>query len=175
MVDDPEARKASSILLALVLLGAAALGFSAIYLVIPDKFTALLWIGSLSLVAAVASYFFEAYSVRPTVQHSLAWGFAAMGFVILFADFVAPPVLLDPIAQIVGVMVLLVMFAVFLAGVRWRSRALQREMSRIPARERWRGQPAPSAFAYPVGGPAVGVPALPPLPNSRPPPKSGSP
>src|SRR5271157_1521722 len=119
----------SGMLLTALFLVVAILLFIAIYFALPDNqhYGALLLIGVLSLVFALACYFAEALSREPTSQRSLAWGFFGMGFTVL---------------------VLTVVLAIAVAFIVWRTRAVRATENQMVSRAAWRNEPAPSAFTY---------------------------
>ncbi|MCI4317704.1 MAG: hypothetical protein L3J96_04130 [Thermoplasmata archaeon] len=142
-----------AILLSLILLAVAVLVFAGIYLVDADHYGALLWIGTLCLFLALASYLLQSFSRNPLIQRSLGWGFLGMGFTLLFVTVGVSPSIATT-WRIVGFVILLLLLAGAVAGVSWRMRSAAQEHSSETRRRDWGGRPAPNAFDYGAGQPA---------------------
>lgn len=166
-------------MLSVLFLLIAAILFYLIYLAFPasQHFYGLLWIGILSLIFALLSYFAESFSRDPTAQRSAAWGFFGMGFAVLFLTIGLAPYygISLGIWQLVGLLFTLIALVVSVALIGWRLRALQSTSSRLAVREQWRERPAPSAFSYAAAN-SPSVPATAPAPpvpaGDSPPPRS---
>jgi O-antigen/teichoic acid export membrane protein len=134
-----------------LLLVVAALLFVGVYLVLPqdDHFYALITIGILSLLFALGSYLGSALTREPGAARLATFGFLGMGFATLLLTLIlAPANPLTLIAQLIGlVLVVLVLIAV-VAFARWRASSLGREAQRRERRQEWSSAPAPSAFSY---------------------------
>jgi len=169
----------SGMLLTALFLVVAILLFIAIYFALPDNqhYGALLLIGVLSLVFALACYFAEALSREPTSQRSLAWGFFGMGFTVLFLTVGLGPFyingILAPIEWLTGLIVLTVVLAIAVAFIVWRTRAVRATENQMVSRAAWRNEPAPSAFTYGTAN-SPSVPKVSPAAPSSPetPPRS---
>lgn len=163
-----------ALLLTVVLLAIAAVLFAAIYLVVPDHYGALLWIGSIALVLGLLSYLFQSISRDPVVQRALGWGFGAMGFTLLLLTVLIDPAF-DMVGRLVGLIIVLVLLVGAIAGATWRVRSLREEATRHSRRAEWDQQPAPNAFDYATGTPGGRLPATSPTSPSPPVPPPGGP
>ncbi|HEV2449412.1 MAG TPA: hypothetical protein VGU43_03255 [Thermoplasmata archaeon] len=154
--------------------GVAVLTFVIAWLAFPGQnhYGALLVIGALALVYAVLSYFVRAFAVDPTPLRAASWGFYGLGAaVLLLAITVDAPPGTGIIAQLVGVIVVLIVLFVGFAGAAWRGRATASDRSRADRQAAWRQQPVASAFSYSTANPpAVGPP---PVAAAPPPPPGG--
>ena len=171
------ARMGGWLLTALFVIG-AALVFYAIYLAFPAQshYGALLIIGVLALLLALASYLAESFSRDPQAQRSLAWGFFGMGFTVLLLTLGLGPSygITSPLAALEGLIVVFVLLAVTIALIVWRVRALAATQAREAPRQAWRNEPAPSAFSYAAANsPSVPSTAPPPADGPSPPPSGG--
>lgn len=149
-----------ALLLTAILVIAAALIFTAIYFVLPENghFNGLLVIGILSLVFALLAYLSQAVSTDALVQRSLAWGFLGLGFTTLFLTIgLATNPEWSPMARLVALIVLLVLLAIAVAGILWRTRSVAMEEKRVEARQTWARTPPLSAFQYSSAAPAAPV------------------
>jgi hypothetical protein len=188
MAEDPRAGvgRAAAIALAIVLLVVAALVFFGLYLLLPqpNHFYALIAIGAVSLVFALAAYLGQSVTREPVGQRALAWGFLGMGFTILIGTVAfGPNANVTPVDRVVGLLVLFVVLAIVLVGVIWRSDAITAEARRRRAREAWERRRPVSAFEYAAAheggagapvlasplGPTTSEPAHQPPPVSPPP------
>jgi hypothetical protein len=155
----------SALLLTVLFLAAAALLFYAIYLVFPAQqhFGALLLIGSLALVFAVACYLVESLSRDPAAQRSLAWAFMAMGFATLFLSVGLGNYygLESVTSMLTGLIVLILLLIIAVAGIAWRMRAVAADRPREAARTAWRSEAPVSALSYSTAN-SPNVPATPP-------------
>ena len=129
----------------------AALLFAAIYLALPEDghFFSLLGIGILSLVFALGAYLAQAAAPDPGLPRALSWGFAGVGFVLLFGTLLldAGPVL-SFLEELVALIVVLAFLLAAVLGAYWRSRALAATQARLEIRDAWRSQPPRSALEY---------------------------
>jgi hypothetical protein len=170
---------ASAYVITALLLVAAALLFVGIYLALPagQHFDALLWIGALALVFALASYLLGSVSRDPAAQRSVAYGFMGMGFATLFLTVGLGPTygVESQLGEIEGLIVLLLLVVVAVAGIAWRARSRVQDQAREAEQAAWRDQAsAPSAFSYAAAnGPNVPAQVQPPSPpGGAPPPRS---
>jgi Zn-dependent protease with chaperone function len=158
----------SGLVLTVLFLLVAGLLFYGIYLALPQdhEFSALLLIGSLSLVFALGCNLLESASRDPAAQRSLAWGFLAMGFATLFLSVGLGPTYQVESAgsQIFGLIVLAILLGITIALVSWRLRAVEASRYQEAARESWRHEPPASAFSYPTAN-SASVPATAPPPR----------
>ena len=155
----------SALLLTVLFLVTAALLFFVIYIAFPasQHFGALLIIGSLALIFAVVSYLAESFSRDPTAQRSLAWAFMAMGFATLFfsvglGNYYGVE---SMTSMLVGLIVLVLLLIVAVAGIAWRFRAAAADAPREAARAAWRSETPVSALSYATAN-APTVPSTPP-------------
>ncbi|MFZ1022513.1 MAG: hypothetical protein WAN87_00045 [Thermoplasmata archaeon] len=173
----PKGSKVAAWIVAAILLVVGILLFYGIYLVVTSHFYALLTIGILAVVFALVAYLSESISRQPSVQRAAAWGFYGMGFAILLLTIgLNPGATLSTGWQITGLILVLVLLAVSIAGVGWRFRAVATEQGRQAEHSNWQARPPPSAFSYTAGGPTnPPVPAAPPPSGSPPsqPPSEG--
>jgi hypothetical protein len=167
----------SAAVLTLILLVIAGLLFLGIFLALPAEqhFSALLFIGGLSLLFALLSYFAQGFAREPVVQRSLTWGFLGMGFATLFltVSFAQNPEVAFFPWRFGGLILLMILLAGVIGFAAWRARTLGEEHSRLRSRQSWDSRPAPSAFDYPA---AKGAPVSSPsdVPSSPPPPGGGA-
>jgi apolipoprotein N-acyltransferase len=164
----------SGIALTGMFLVVGAILFYLVYLAFPQgqHFYGLIWIGILALILAILCYLAESFSRDPSAQRSLAWGFFGMGFAVLFLTVGLAPsygVSLG-VWQLVGILFLVIALGVSIALIGWRLRALDTTARRETVREKWREQPAPSAFSYAAAN-SPSVPTTAPPPSA---PASGS-
>lgn len=159
----------SAIVLTVLFLVAAALLFYGIYLALPSNqhFGALLLIGSLALVFAVVSYLVESLSRDPTAQRSLAWAFMAMGFATLFFSVgLGNYYGVETVGNmLLGLIVLILLLVVAVAGIAWRMRSVAAEAPREVARAAWRAEAPVSALSYTTAN-SPSVPVTPPTPSA---------
>lgn len=168
----------SGLVLTVLFLVIAAVLFTAIYLSLPGQqhYWALITIGILSLIFALASYLLESASREPTAQRSLAWGFFGMGFAVLFLTVGLAPTygLMTAALALYSFVVILAVLLVTVALIAWRGRAVRATENQQVSRASWRNEPAPSAFSYATANspstPATAPP--PPAPSPPPPPRS---
>ncbi len=168
-------RTISSGLLAFLFLAVAAVLFVVAYLALPgyDHFYGLLAIGVLSLFFSLGAYLAEAFSTRAPIQRAVSWAFAGMGFATLLLTLAfAPSSPLSLIGKLVGLLLVLLVLIVTVAGTRWRLGQERGVAQRETQREAWRSRPAPSAFTYATAHPP-GEPSAPP--NQPTPPTQGGP
>ena len=150
-----------------------------IYLLFPanQHYGALLTIGVLSIVFAVASYLAESFSREPTAQRSLAWGFFGMGFTVLYLSVGLATVYsvsgVTALDALLGIIVITIFLAIAVIGIVWRMRAVRATQNQMVARASWKQEPAPSAFSYGAAN-SPSVPTVAPPPGSPPsnPPRS---
>jgi hypothetical protein len=155
MSNDPTSRAGlpilTSVAIVAILVVVSILLFVTVYLVFPehDHFTALLLIGILALAFALVAYLLQATSASPIGPRALAWGYLGMGFATLFITLAAAP---DPdvgsVPRLIGLLVVVLLLAIALAFIGWRSRSVAAERHRSAAREEWTQHPPPSAFTY---------------------------
>jgi len=140
-----------------------------------QHYTALLLIGSVSLVFALGCYLVESFSREPTYQRSLAWGFFGMGFAVLFLTVGLGPYygITSTTSALEGLIVLLVVLIVTVALIAWRVRAVRATQNQQVPRAEWRTETPPSAFSYAAAN-APSVPSTAPPPATPPanPPRS---
>lgn len=172
--------KWSGAILTLLFLVIAALMFYAVFLLFPGSshFYGLIWIGILALILAVASFLAESASRDPTYQRSLAWGFAGLGFAVLYLTLGLAPSYGVSLGlwQYVGLIFTTVAVALWVGLLAYRQRSVAATAARETPRAEWRSRPAPSAFSYAAAN-SPGVPATappPPSTNEAPPPAGGS-
>lgn len=168
----------SALLITVLFVVAAALLFFAVYIAFPGNqhFSALLIIGSLALIFAVASYLVESLSRDPAAQRSLAWGFMAMGFATLFftvglGNYYGVETMLN---MLIGLIVLVLLLIVAVTGIAWRYRTVAAEAPRQAARAEWRAETPVSALSYATANSPT-VPSTPPPTSTSggpPPPRS---
>ncbi|MCI4319201.1 MAG: hypothetical protein L3J87_03085 [Thermoplasmata archaeon] len=136
---------------------AALLGFVAfllflgIYLAVPfvNHFYALVTIGVLALLFAIISYFTQALSADASLQRAFSWGFAAMGFALLFLAILLPlNTGITFLGQLAALIVLMLLVIVWVVGISWGVRARGMMRQRTAQRESWASHPPPSAFSY---------------------------
>jgi hypothetical protein len=175
----PTARQGigAGVLTALFLAGAALL-FFVIYLAFPQnhEFGALLLIGSLALVFAVVCYLSESFSRDPAAQRSLAWAFLAMGFATLFLSVGLGPTygVESVFGMLVGLLVLIVLLAIAVGLIIWRTRAVAATAHQEVARKAWRSEAPVSAFSYSTANsPSVPATSPPPAAGNGNPPSGG--
>jgi MFS family permease len=169
----------SSALLTGLFLGLAVLLFALIYLIFPanQHYGALLTIGVLSIVFALASYLAESLSREPSAQRSLAWGFFGMGFTVLYLS-VGLAVFysvsgVSVLGAFIGIIVITVFLVIAVVGIIWRIRAVRATQNQMVSRASWQREPAPSAFSYGAAN-SPSVPTVAPPPSTPPanPPRS---
>ena len=164
----------SGVLFGIVMLAVAALLFVGIYVALPqnDHFFGLVTIGILSLVFAVASYFGSALSREPGMARLATYGFLGMGFAVLLLTIsLAPGNPLTLVAQLIGLVFVLLALAAVIGFAWWRAGTQGREAQRVQRRQEWAASPPPSAFDYAAAQKAPTVtPQSPPggAPPSRP-------
>jgi FtsH-binding integral membrane protein len=157
----------------------AALIFYAVFLLFPanSHFLGLIWIGILALVFAGGSYLAESASRDPTYQRSLAWGFAGLGFAVLYLSLGLAPTygVVLGLWQYLGLILTTVAVAVMVGLIAWRQRSVAATQAREVPRAEWRSKPAPSALTYAAAN-SPSVPASapsPPAPAGPTPPPGG--
>lgn len=157
----------------------ASLLFFTIYVSLPanDHYGALLLIGILALLFALASYLAESLSREPTAQRSLAWGFFGMGFATLLLSIGLGPTygIVSMGQALEGLLVVLIVLTISVGLILWRLRAVKATEGQMVSRGAWRNEPAPSAFSYATAnGPSVPTtaPPQPPPPTTPAPPRS---
>jgi hypothetical protein len=147
----------------------AALLFYVIYIALPAQqhFGALLLIGSLALVFAIVSYLAESLSRDPAAQRSLAWAFMAMGFATLFLSVgLGNYYGVESVGNmLIGLIVLVLLLIIAIAGIAWRMRTVAAETPRQAARAAWQAQAPVSALSYTTAN-------SPTVPSTAPPPSS---
>lgn len=175
----PVRGQTSGLLLTVLFLAFAVLLFVGIYLTLPDNqhYGALLLIGVLSLIFALASYLAESLSREPTSQRSLAWGFFGMGFTVLYLSVGLASYYnvngISPLDQLTGIIVVTAVLLVAVVGIVWRVRAVRATANQMVSRASWRNENPPSAFSYGTAN-SPSVPTVAPPPSSPPaaPPRS---
>jgi Zn-dependent protease with chaperone function len=168
----PPARQGiGALVLTVLFLVVAGLLFFAIYLALPQnhEFGALLLIGSLSLVFAIGCYLSESISRDPSAQRSLAWAFLAMGFATLFLSVgLGPSYGVESFfGMLIGLIFLVILLAITIALIVWRTRAVETTARREVARKVWQTEAPVSALSYSTAN-------SPSMPTSTPPPASGN-
>ncbi|MFI5415368.1 MAG: hypothetical protein ACHQ16_06885, partial [Candidatus Lutacidiplasmatales archaeon] len=144
-----------------------ALLFSGIYLAIPQNghFYALIAIGVLSLVFALAAYLAQAVAPDPMMPRALAWGFAGLGFFLLLGTVVVNPTsILGFLAQLLLLIVVLLFLALTLVGGYWRYRSVALDKVRLERREGWQASAPRSALDYSAAQHERDVTQSPPVP-----------
>jgi hypothetical protein len=129
----------------------AALVFAGVYVGLPENghFYALVTIGILALVFALGAYLAQAVAPDPLVPRALSWGFAGLGFALLFGTILLDPTgLLGFSAQVVVLVVLLLFLLVALFGGYWRYRSVAIDRARLAHREGWNASTPRSALDY---------------------------
>ncbi|MCI4332088.1 MAG: hypothetical protein L3K19_09660 [Thermoplasmata archaeon] len=150
-----------------VLAVVGALLFSGIYLAIPQNghFYALIAIGVLSLVFALAAYLAQAVAPDPMMPRALAWGFAGLGFFLLLGTVVANPTsILGFLTQLLLLIVILLFVVLTLVGGYWRYRSVALDKIRLERREGWQASPPRSALDYSAAQHERDVAQSPPVP-----------
>lgn len=166
----------SAVVLGALLLVIAALVFAGVYLALPGTghFYALIWIGILALVFAVASYFGSSATRDPSAARLATFGFLGMGFADLVLTItVGPDNPLSTTAQIAALIVVLVLLVGVVVMARWRAGELGREQRRDEQRTTWEQSPPKSAFEYAAAQTATPPPAATSPDASRTPPSGG--
>ncbi|MCI4370528.1 MAG: hypothetical protein L3J81_04270 [Thermoplasmata archaeon] len=134
-----------------ILVLVAALLFAAVYLFLPGNqhFYGLLTIGILSLVFALGCYLAQSIAPNPVVPRALSWGFAGLGFALLFGTVaINPGSTLSSLGQILTLVVVLLFLAVTLVGAYWRTWTVASARTRVERREAFQSQPPRSALEY---------------------------
>ncbi|HEV2428968.1 MAG TPA: hypothetical protein VGV64_03860 [Thermoplasmata archaeon] len=159
---------------ALVLLVVLGLVLTLIYLTVPgdDHVTALLSMGVISLVFGLVAYFAQALGQSVHALRMLTMGFGGLGFgllilTILFAPS-SPDETIDPIARIVGLVVVFLVLAGVLAGAAWSARGRAHDAVREARRAEWTSKPAPNALDYPTARSPNAPPPSAPAQGDRP-------
>ncbi len=144
------------------ILGAVAvLIFVLLYVLLPgnDHVGALLAIGIFALLFALVAYFGRAMSSSPGTAQALSWGFAGLGFGILFLTFgLAPSSTMPFLSRVLGLILLLLLLAAVLAGVGWRWRAQVSHDAETKERAGWAARPPTNALDYPTAGSSPAAP-----------------
>ena len=158
-----------------ILLTVAIVLFAGIYLLVPDTFVALLWIGSLALVFSILCYVFQAFTTSPVLPRAASWGFMAMGFTVLLGTLLFPPAnVITAVVQLIGIILVLLLLAVWVAVIAWRARGRANTARREAERAEWRQSPPPSAFEYSTAKvPGVSTPPVSPPAGTTTPPSGG--
>jgi hypothetical protein len=129
----------------------AALLFAGIYLFLAanQHFYGLLTIGILSLGFSIGGYFAQALAPDPLVPRALSWGFAGLGFALLFGTIATNPgSTFSYFEQIGALIVVLLVLGVALVGAYWRSAAVASTRARVEQRTAFQSQPPRSALDY---------------------------
>lgn len=164
----PPGPRYAAALLGGVLILALVLLFVLLYLAIPAP-GSLYAMGIVALVLALVSYFLQTLSRDPTVQRSVSWGLAVMGFALLVGTVWLVPDGASLVDQLAVTLVVVVLLALTLVLVFWRLRTVARVEAREEHRAAWDQSQPPSAFDYAAaktpGSSAVGGPSPPPGPR----------
>ncbi|HEV2519223.1 MAG TPA: hypothetical protein VGX00_01195 [Thermoplasmata archaeon] len=143
----------------------AALLFLLIYLALPqnDHVGALLTIGFVSLIFAGIAYFGQAMSAVPASARAWSFGFAGLGFGLLFLTLgLAPGEAISFTNRVLGLIVVLLALAAALAMVAWGWRNRASDTARAAEHANWAARPPVNALDYPAAAPATSSPATPP-------------
>lgn len=175
----PVAKGWSGAVLTALFLVIAVVVFLLVYFALPGSqhYYALLLIGVLALIFALGCYLAEAGSRNPSYQRSLAWGFFAMGFAVLFGTVAIGPYYVSSITtvdQLASLLVVLVVLIVSVGLIAWRGRAVRATQNQQIPRAAWRSEPAPSAFSYAAAN-SPAVPKTEQLPTNPPASPPGTP
>lgn len=155
---------------ALILGVVAALLFLVLYVALPgnDHVGALLLIGVVALVFALVAYLGQAFSGAPAAARSISWGFAGLGFGLLFLTLgLAPASTIPFVNRVVGLIVVLLVLAVAVAGAAWRARSRASDAQRATEHAAWASRAPVNALDYASAGP--------PASGASPAPKEGMP
>jgi hypothetical protein len=129
----------------------AGLLFAGVYIALPQNghFYSLLAIGILSLVFGLGAYLAQAVAPDPMLPRALAWGFAGLGYALLFGTVLLDPTgLLAVSGQVVVLIVLLLFLFATLIGGYWRYRAVAVDRVRLANRDGWRASTPRTALEY---------------------------
>jgi len=138
----------SGVLLAAALGGVAALVLLLVYLLNAGNPTnALLADGVIALVFALVAYFARAITREPRAAQGASWGFAGLGFGLLFLTLLLSPSV-STLGRIVGLVLVLLALAVVLAGFGWRARGDALDRTRSVERASWDSRPPANALDY---------------------------
>ncbi|MGI0139929.1 MAG: hypothetical protein ACREBT_02090 [Thermoplasmata archaeon] len=162
-------------IIAAILLVAAALLFTGIYLVWPQNghAFALILIGIVGVIFAVVAYLLQSTSSDGSFQRGAAWGFYAFGFAVLLLTFgLNPSGYLSLAWQYISIVLTLVILAASIALIAWRYRSVAEVAPREAERAAWRESTPPSAFDYSTAH-APSAPVTAPSPVTKGPPPSG--
>lgn len=166
----------SAVALGAILLVIAVLVFLGVYLALPGTghFYALIWIGVLALIFAMASYIGSSLTRDPSAARLATFGFLGMGFAVLILTItVGPDNPLNPTGQIVSLIVVLLLLVGVVFMARWRANELGRENRRTEQRAEWNQSPPKSAFDYAAAQTATPPPAAAPPAGGPPSPPGG--
>jgi len=142
----------------------AALVFAGIYFALPsDHVAALLSIGVVSLVFALVAYLARSVTRNPATPRALAWGFAGLGFAVLFGTILVAG--FSVTTEIIALILVLLALAVMVAGVWWMGRSQSADAPRMEARRDWDSRPPQSALSYST---AQGTPGVSPPTSAAP-------
>lgn len=155
----------SGLLLAAVLGVVALLLFVLVYVSLPsnDHVGGYLAMGVLALLLALAGYFVSPFSTDARSLRLAAGGLGAVGFALLIGALLfAPSPDISFLGRIVGLIVVLLVLAIALAGTAWRFRGAAAEAVRAEGRAAWASRPPMNALDYP----AAQTPGGPPSPSA---------
>jgi Na+-transporting methylmalonyl-CoA/oxaloacetate decarboxylase gamma subunit len=155
----------------LFILIAAAILFTIVYLAFPadGHFLGLLGIGVIALVFSIVAYAAQAFSRSPAAPLAASWGLLGMGGAVLLLDLVfGGPSSLGLVTRLLGIVLVLIVLAVFALAVTWRARSSASDRQRAVPRKEWTAKTPESAFSYPAAQPPMATPP-PPAPSSTPP------
>jgi hypothetical protein len=153
----------------------AFLLFLGVYLALPgfNHFYALVTIGVLALLFAIVSYFTQALSADSALQRAFSWGFAAMGFALLYLSVLLPlNTGITFLGQLTALIVLTLFLIIWIVGIGWGLRSRGAMTQRSVQREAWASHPPPSAFSY--GSSPSAAPPAPAGPSGSPSPPPGA-
>jgi hypothetical protein len=158
-----------------ILLAIAALIFAVTWLVESPTsvFYALVAIGALALVMALAAYLMRAAVAKVVIAEATSWGFLGMGFTVLLVTIgLYPDSTVSTTTRIVYAIVVLIVLAIAVLGFYWGAGQRPAEAARLAERQEWRQQPTVSAFEYttahPPSVPPPSDPGASPLPPRSP-------
>lgn len=170
------AGRISGAIAGLLILAAGVIIFAILYIALPadGHFLGLLLIGVLALVLSVFAYFAQAFVSSPSAPQAASWGLLGMGGAVLLLDLAfGGPSSLGVITRLIGIILVLIVLAVFAFLVSWRSRASASDRQRSVLRKEWATKTPASAFSYATaqppssGPPPPSTPAPPTAPGGR--------
>ena len=130
-----------------------------------SAFYALIEIGIVALVFSLAAYLSQAVVTPSLVARAGTWAYLAMGFTVVFVTIGAyPDGSVSTTTRIYLAFPFLILFAIAVLGIWWRSGQRAAEQHRTEERKAWQSQPTASAFDYA----AAQRPSVPPPSSSNP-------